>query len=264
MKTIQYTGRRKSRFKIGHYWRIVRPLDILELPEEECEDLIRNSNFVWASTGNKQPLRFFLNSPDKFNKINGMLEGKRCFIVGRGESLRGFDFSRLKNEFVIVINEAMLSCPSNAVVFCDRGMWRENKDALFEYTGYIFAAERTKYYEVDKRDNVYIYPLSNFGLGEKIEYGMYSGASSGMIAINIALCMKAREIYLLGYDMLEKTGHKYFDDLSPVPQHYANRKWLVDQLKCYTEHFSRLDNVYNLNPDSGIKCFQYRNVDEVI
>ncbi|KKL08765.1 hypothetical protein LCGC14_2572580, partial [marine sediment metagenome] len=37
---------------------------------------------------------------------DGAWKGQRCFIIGGGDSLRGFDFSKLKNELVIGINRA--------------------------------------------------------------------------------------------------------------------------------------------------------------
>ena len=40
----------------------------------------------------------------KFKKIKEEVAGKRCFIVGAGPSLDGFDFSLLEGEVTIGLN----------------------------------------------------------------------------------------------------------------------------------------------------------------
>src|ERR1017187_6377563 len=49
---------------------------------------------------------YFMNKhiTEVFNKDSWL--GKRCFIVGGGESVKGFDFNRLNGEHTIGINKA--------------------------------------------------------------------------------------------------------------------------------------------------------------
>jgi len=44
----------------------------------------------------------------------GIWKGRRCFIVGGGTSLKGFDFSQLRGELVIAVNRAMEYVPDTA------------------------------------------------------------------------------------------------------------------------------------------------------
>ena len=48
---------------------------------------------------------------------DGSWSGRRCFIVGGGPSLKGFDFERLRGERVIAINKAFYDVPFADIVF---------------------------------------------------------------------------------------------------------------------------------------------------
>mgnify|MGYP002682074433 CR=1 FL=1 len=48
---------------------------------------------------------------------DGAWKGQRCFIVGGGPSLKGFDFGRLRGERVIAINRAFEACPTADIMF---------------------------------------------------------------------------------------------------------------------------------------------------
>ncbi|MCX5657919.1 MAG: hypothetical protein NTZ48_06855, partial [Candidatus Omnitrophica bacterium] len=50
-------------------------------------------------------------------------EGQRCFIIGGGPSLKGFDFSKLKGELVIAVNRAWESCDCAITFFLDEQFW---------------------------------------------------------------------------------------------------------------------------------------------
>ena len=41
----------------------------------------------------------------------GSWKGQRCFIIGGGPSLKGFDFKQLKGEKIIAINKAFVDAP---------------------------------------------------------------------------------------------------------------------------------------------------------
>lgn len=262
---IQFRGRRRSRFKIGYYFRILSPMDIIEIPVEAAAELCRQHNFKAYDEVTDRAIKLFCNLPWDYLHINKKLLGKRCFIVGRGGSLKGFDFGRLEGEFVIAVNEAFMSCRSDAMVFCDSGLWKNNRDELSKYEGTIFAAERTRYYEEDKRRNVVIFPINNGNAGVGIEDGLYCGASSGMIALNLAQCMGADKIYLLGFDLNEEEKDIYFDDDEDENSGmYKDKKRNTDQVKMYREAFGHYRNVYNCSPVSRIDAFPQISIDEVL
>ena len=48
---------------------------------------------------------------------DGSWAGRRCFIIGGGPSLKGFDFERLRGERVIAINKAFYDVPFADIVF---------------------------------------------------------------------------------------------------------------------------------------------------
>jgi len=263
--TLQFCGRRRSRFKIGYYFRTLSPMDIIEIPVEAGAELVRQHNFKAYDQKSDNAIKLYCNRPFDYLHVNKRLLGKRCFIVGRGGSLKDFDFDRLNNEYVIAVNEAFLTIRSDAVVFCDGGLWKNNLEALLKYEGTIFAAERTRYYEQDTRNNVVIFPINNGNAGVGIEDGLYCGASSGMIALNLAQCMCADTIYLLGYDVNEEEENIYFDD--DQDEHsgmYKDHKRNTDHVKMYREAFGFYHNVFNCSPVSRIEAFPKIDINEVL
>lgn len=261
---LQFRGRRKSKFKIGFYYRMVKPLDLIEVSTDIGNDLIRNHNFRPSDKKAEEAIRFFCNRPFDYSRVRDWLLNKKCFIVGRGGSLHGFDFNRLNDKIVIAINEAFLSVRSDAVVFCDRGMWKKYQKELSEYEGYIFAAERTEYYRIDRRNNVVIFPLNNYAAGTGIEDGLYCGASSGMLALNLAHCLGASEIYLLGFD-LNENEKIYFDNYTQQDEKaYTDKKRNSEHIKLYKEAFCSYRNVWNCSSVSRLNIFPYKNIDEVL
>jgi len=50
---------------------------------------------------------------------DGAWTGRRCFIIGGGPSLKGFNFSRLKGELVIGINRAFEFCDCDIIFAMD-------------------------------------------------------------------------------------------------------------------------------------------------
>ena len=55
-----------------------------------------------------------------------MWKGRRCFVVGGGPSLQGFDFNVLKGELVIALNAGFIINPTLSFIFDLR---RQGRDA---------------------------------------------------------------------------------------------------------------------------------------
>jgi hypothetical protein len=261
---IQYNGRRKSRFKIGNFFREVKPQDILELPMEYCADMCRNHRFRPFGGETKEAIKFYITPINLYEQFHGMLTGKRCFIVGRGSSLKGFDYTKLNNEFVITINESIYACRSDITVFCDSLMWKHNKKVLDDYEGFIFSAERTGYHLESTNRNIIPFPLNNYCLGEKIQDGLYCGASSGMIALNLALIMGAEKIYLLGFDLDPAAKKVYADNKTEEVGHYRSEKWTKDHYTMFTNFAHFGDRIVNLNSKSKILTFPFGKIEDVL
>ena len=89
-----------------------------------------------------------------------MLKGQRCFIIGSGNSLKGFDYSRLDGEFSIVLNHQIALYPNaSAVLFIDSVFRNEKWEELQAFQGMIFCATRTQYRMYDSRENIIPFDL---------------------------------------------------------------------------------------------------------
>lgn len=177
----------------------------------------------------------------------------KCFCIGCGSSIKGFDFSRLKGHRAIGTNRILLDFPDvEYLVFLDRKFYNMYSKEIDEYKGLIYAPQRALpegYY----RDNVSIIDTKL-----RVQAGSLAGGLSGLTALNIA-CHWHTDIYLLGYDMYP--GHYYSD----APDLYS-----PERAEKYGERFRQLKElwpgvkIYNCNPQSAITCFDYADIENII
>jgi hypothetical protein len=60
-----------------------------------------------------------------------MWKGERCFIIGGGPSLKGFDWSLLDGEKVIATNRGYQYCNPDIILGCDRRFFQAIQDLEF-------------------------------------------------------------------------------------------------------------------------------------
>lgn len=177
---------------------------------------------------------------------------KRCFIIGRGASLEGFDFSVLDGEYKISING--FHGNPNAIVFLDNTFTARNLDALINFKGDIYTCKKSKYIEISEE----------LDTGQRIhEIYLREGSrdnSSGISAIEVALDL-AEKIYLLGYDFKYTNGKTYFDKKESHVC-YKNDGWLSRRLRRFEE--LPKNRIFNCNKDSSITCFEFVSLQDVI
>jgi len=176
----------------------------------------------------------------------------KCFCIGCGSSIKGFDLNRLKGYRTIGTNRILIDFPDvEYLVFLDRKFFDLYQTEIEAYKGLILAPQRALpegYY----RDNI-----SEIFTKLCVKEGSLAGGLSGLTALNIA-CHWYNEIYLLGYDMYP--GHYYSD----APDLYTPER--ADK---YGERFKQLKalypgiKIYNCNPQSAIKCFDYADINNI-
>lgn len=236
------------------------------VPLQNARELIQNGNFLPSEETFKDLKSiYYKNGRDPEN----MLEGKDCYIVGSGLSLRGFDFDKLKDKFTIAINHSVHYFNSSAVLFID-GKFLKDDDRkamqmLSKYNGMIFAAFRSKYHLMSSRseNNVYYFSLNKHGVQKEYYNGLYSGKSSGLCAINLALIMNARRIFLLGFDYDEGSESKHFYNKKGQDKFKNERSYTKGKCKSMISVFriyAGYNNIINCNPNSGITYFKYGGI----
>jgi len=146
-------------------------------------------------------------------------ESKRVFVVCGGPSLEGFRFSRLTEEDTIVVNKSILDVPlPNYFITIDYTFLKKigvncfkriNTTKLFvanfgcsflkEKNGQIVDTRFDLKYHLESFDKV-VRSYRSDGIGFSFD-DFRSGANSGYCALQLAVILGYKEIYLLGVDL---------------------------------------------------------------
>lgn len=184
----------------------------------------------------------------------------KCFIIGGGESLVGFDFTILKDHDVIAVNNSILDAPfakyfiTMDYTFIDYKI-NKNLFSSFPATKYFVVAINNNYIQyknnqyIDTRNN-YKYDLSlinyvvpakhEFGIGNSIQNFVH-GCCSGYSALQLAIVLGYTEIYLLGIDMTASAKTHYHAGYN------ANLSFFKNKLRFYYPLF--LKGLYAIKKD---------------
>jgi len=205
---------------------------------------------------------------------DGAWAGQRCFLIGGGPSLRGFKFDRLKGEKIIAINRAFEFCMHATILFSMDSRFydwviRDHIPAsmarrrFYQFQGYKVFLDTGNY----PFENVYYLKWSGRreGFTKSMTAGLCSGINSGYAALNLAYCLRANPIYLLGFDMQYDHLGSHFHTGYPTRDH-------EHRLKVFADYFNQIApvlkeqgfKVYNLSPNSALECFEKKTADEVL
>ena len=209
---------------------------------------------------------------------DGSWRGERCFIIGGGPSLKGFDFERLRGKGrIIAINRAFEHIPfADILFFMDwKYFYNEIKkarlgDAVIAKWN-AFGGYKAFLNMVGRRaDDVHhIRSLGPTGLSRSLRGGLYHGNNSGCGALNLAFCLGCNPIYLLGFDFkYDADGTSHWHDgyrrhvAESITRGFAKRFETVEaMLKKLPGGGPR---VVNLNRESGLRAFPFEDIEEAL
>lgn len=208
----------------------------------------------------------------------GSWKNQRCFIIGGGTSLKGFDFEQLKGEKLIAINKAFVDAPFAEIQFSvDRQFqeWVTKPDKggkemtsareawpLFKGHKVWLKVPGEHYFEGIE----FVKSAGNEGISLTLEEGIYDGSNSGYAALNLAIALGSNPIYLLGYDMKhEENGRTHYHE-------GYSKKQSEGQLTLFARKFPKLAKlaeernikIINLNKDSKLDCFKFDTVENAL
>jgi hypothetical protein len=230
-------------------------------------------------------------------EVPNIWEGGSCFIIGGGNSMtKGFNIpqgvvnsvmcgisplsayapylSFLHDKHIIAVNEAHKLGPwVDVLFFGDDNYYQTRKKEILEFNGLRvtcmnnqvnYKIKNLKRHSFVKKDD----PL--IGISEdphKVAWNVHKG-NSGSAAINLAVHLGVKEIYLIGFDMNldeNKNQHwhnSYHTNITTVggtfKRHLSNFPQIAEDLK-------RLGiKCINLNPDSAINEFEKMTIQELI
>lgn len=208
---------------------------------------------------------------------DGAWAGKPCFIIGGGPSLKDFNWSLLKGHRTIGVNRVFEKFDPTIIFSMDTRYLRWILDGKYGAEAKQKFDKSKAYkcwlctYRASLPAEVFIVKVfRNYTKGFKAfktsqAEGIGHGNNSGYAAINLAVCLGARPIYLVGFDMSHEKNRTHWHDGHPRPQ----TQLVIDN---FIRHFNNAlpaikktgAEIINLNPESGLKCFPRRPLKEVL
>jgi len=216
----------------------------------------------------------YSNSPKRIRDIvsDGCWKGHRCFIVGGGESLKGFNFSSLDRELTIGINKSFIYYDSSLLFFSDSEFYRMvTQDPSLSDLWFRCKTPKTTVAPMEigrTYQDSYVIRRSN---ELEVPYGLEDGINvwnnSGFGALVLAYLLGANPIYLLGFDMkcVQATHwHCGYKGQTVEGQNQRLHSFMMPFLFNAEEFKRRGTHIVNLNPDSALTCFHKTTVNKVL
>lgn len=201
-----------------------------------------------------------------FQPVPRCLNGETVWVIGGGPSLRNHDPSALKDEEVVVTNEAFALYPTAlALVFVDVGWWQRRKSAIRNTWKGRFIIGRGNYRKIYAGDGV-LNVAYRSGMEWSANNRILGGKNSGLAALNCAWLMGASRAILLGFDMKPTDGRNNYHALHPVSgkPNYTHRyvSLFIPEMERAAKRTEDLGFVViNATPDSALTCFPSRPYD---
>lgn len=216
---------------------------------------------------NQAPTITTVPPPPARRLFDGAWSGHPCYIIGGGESLKGFDFRRLEGKLTIGINAGWKANPTATLVLDVRLMDLLHDTPDFrEYTGAKLWLKtepcRKRTLEEHEALGFQVIPAANLWT-RTLASGLLRLSNAGPAALNLAAILGASEINLLGFD-LKTSGRKVAHWHNDYPAQWASGAHVLDRFRKEIESVaSYLDvPVYNLSPDSALTVFPKRTPEE--
>ena len=207
---------------------------------------------------------------------SGSWKGRRCFILGGGPSLKGFDFSKLNGELVIACNRSFESFPSAAIMIAqDARLWgwyesgqlgEEARQKFQQYKGFKSWVNVQAFPYPEDVFIINTTHVRNFNWDDyNYSQGLPWCSNTGLDALCLAVCLGASPIYLLGFDCYGKDG-KTANFHAGYPDHNEEKIYkdsMVPNFNDFSPQINAVAKVVNLNPKSELKCFEFGKFSDI-
>lgn len=201
------------------------------------------------------------NRRSSFGPQNDAAPPDRVWIVGGGPSLRGFDFRCLRDEYVLVVNDAFRSLPlARGVVSIDAHWQAHRLRELSTFSGTRYICHREGAQPSALPGSILIPFVSEPDLSHSWRR-IHAAGSSGYAALNVAVLLGARWIGLLGFDYTNPGRHWHREYNWPSGQPADTwRQWGQAFSTCQSTLDSLGVQVINFNPESAITAFPTKEI----
>lgn len=198
-----------------------------------------------------------------FNIPKDEWTGEAAFILGGGPSIKNFDFDRLRGRGrVIAVNNAYTRAPWADVLFWADSRWLEwNAHDIKRHTGKYKLTRRKPHVDIGCHADTLHYIPNRFSYWQDSVGGWCGGSN----AINIAYLFGARVIILLGFDMREQPVMNWHNLHMMPHEPNQHRKKFIPALEMMETHLTKANvTVINTNERSGLRCFPFANIEELL
>lgn len=202
-------------------------------------------------------------------------KGEDVFIIGGGLSLKvqKFDWSLLKNELTIGCNDAFLLGEEicDICIFGDFDWYEYHYKNLYKFKNPRFT-NHNKFFNDKKNCPPWLWWMQREPIGFHKE-SLGWNKNTGALAVNLALILGAKRIYLLGFDMKLLEESKKFNKHNKVNWHEnilndPSLKAIAAQIEGFKVAFPYLEanfpgvEVINITDDSDLNMFPKVGVKE--
>lgn len=203
-----------------------------------------------------------INVPNALDRIEKIWNGDTVYIIGGGPSLKDFDWSRLSGKKIIAINRAFQVLPNADVLY-----WTDSRF----YKWYKKEIDNFKGLKVTCRpildnpgDIIVLKPTSSLKFDDRMNT-ISSGNNSGFGAINLAIKLGAKKIYLLGYDMISYPNQTHWHDGYQITHNHTIYDRMIVQFSFIAEDAKKMNiEIYNANLKSRLDVFKKVSLDDAI
>ena len=188
-----------------------------------------------------------------------------AFIIGGGVSLEKFDWELLRPEDVLTIgcNDAYLRGPDicNICFFGDIKWWRLHERRLDSFQGAVFTSCPQLY----KKPNSipWLWMMNRNGRGLHLD-ALGWNKNTGAGAVNLALLLGAKRVFLLGFDMHLTGGRSnWHDNVLDTPDEKVYLRMLkgFERVQRDLGKFPGCE-IFNITDDSSLDIFPKIGVNE--
>jgi hypothetical protein len=187
--------------------------------------------------------------------MNDRHKNQPIFIIGGGPSLKGYDFSTLKDKVVIACNRAIEFCIPDYLVYMDDQFYDWYEDDIKKFKG----VKVTHSWNKKRNEVIHVKNLGPLGLSDDFNEGLFHGGNAAYLALNLAYVMGGNPIYLLGVDLCYLNGETHFHDGYPKEDTIGEKRF--SHMKKAFDYGSVLlkergVDVFNCSSTSKLTCFQ--------
>ena len=201
---------------------------------------------------------------------DGVWRNEPAFLIGGGPSLIGFDFNRLRGRgHIIAINRAFEFVPfADILFFMDYNFYRMcHEEPVQRRLWDQFQGIKVFLNLMGRKfEDVYsLRSLGRRGISDSLKTGLYHGNNSGSGAVQLAMALGARPIYLLGYDMRHENGQSHFHSGYAARQPERVVTHFIQDFSIFADSpKAQGRGIINLNPLSALRIFPFSTIDEVL